>query len=303
MEQTTPVPRPIEEEGDFQELAPPRPMEPSFTLTPYVAQSQVLQKLVALGMDLSAVEKVTEAANALVQADWLADIQPRLLFLRDVGVDDAKLGRVLSKNPLLLKEAIENMQERIGYLQTKKFSQEQIAHIVTSAPLTLLLPVTYIDKKLGFLQKTFNLTGDEVRQIATRLPKLIPWKLQKLKDLRFYMKDMLGFSDSELKTMLLAVPRVFISDRHQLGKRFDFLHNMMGLSHKHLTAWPSAFRTRLHIMEQRHRFLLLLGRAQYDPTKENYVSLKALVSGRDGEFCEHVAKASSAQFYSFLKSL
>ena len=94
-----------------------------------------------------------------------------------------------------------------------------------------------------------------------------------------------------------------VSDKHQLGKRFDFLHNVMGLSHQHLVTWPAVFRSRLHILQQRHRFLLLMGRAQYDPTKENYVSLKALVSGRDRDFCFHVAKASTTQFNNFLKTL
>ena len=30
-------------------------------------------------------------------------------------------------------------------------------------------------------------------------------------DLRFYMKEMLGFSEQELKAMLLATPRVYLS--------------------------------------------------------------------------------------------
>ena len=104
---TVPTPRELQ---DLEHLPPPRPMEPSFYLAPYIPQSQVLQRLVGLGVDLSAVEKVSEAADFVVQADWDADIQPRLLFLQDVGVGDAELGHVLTKNPLLLKEDVEDMQ-------------------------------------------------------------------------------------------------------------------------------------------------------------------------------------------------
>ena len=103
----TPTPRELQ---DLQDPPPPKPMEPSYNLAPYVAKSEVLQRLVSLGVDLSVVEKVSEAADFVVQANWDADIQPRLLFLRDVGVEDAKLGHVLTKNPLLLKEDIEDMQ-------------------------------------------------------------------------------------------------------------------------------------------------------------------------------------------------
>ncbi|KAK7100151.1 hypothetical protein V1264_023144 [Littorina saxatilis] len=292
-----------EELEQLKDLPDPKPIQPSYNLAPYVAKSEVLQKLVGLGVDLSAVEKVSDAADFVVQANWDVDIQPRLLFLRDVGVDDSQLGHVLTKNPLLLKEDVEDMQMRIDYMHSKKFSKDEVSYIVKKAPLTLLLPVKYIDKKLGFLQTSFHLTGDEVRLVATKLPKIVPWKLQKLKDIRFYMKEMLGFSDKEQKAMLLATPRVYLSSKHQLGERFDFLCSTMGLTHRHLCAWPAVFRTRLHILKQRHRFLLLVGRAQYDPTQENYVSLKALVSGKDRDFCFHVAKASTAQFYNFLKTL
>ena len=98
------------EPQDLQDLPPPRPMEPSYNLAPYVAKSEVLQRLVGLGVDLSVIEKVSEAADFVVQANWDADIQPRLLFLRDVGVEDVELGHVLTKNPLLLKEDVEDMQ-------------------------------------------------------------------------------------------------------------------------------------------------------------------------------------------------
>jgi mTERF domain-containing protein len=77
----------------------------------------------------------------------------------------------------------------------------------------------------------------------------------------------------------------------------------MGLTHRQLVQWPKVFSTRLHIIKQRHRFLLLLHRAQYDETKENYVSLQALVSGRDAEFCAKVAKVPVDQYKQFLKCI
>ena len=77
----------------------------------------------------------------------------------------------------------------------------------------------------------------------------------------------------------------------------------MGLTHGHLAQWPGVLKTRLHILKQRHRFLLLLERAQYDPNKENYVSLQALVSGKDQDFCQKVAKTNVSDYYNFLKTI
>ena len=125
----TPTPRELQ---DLQDLPPPKPMEPSYNLAPYVAKSEVLQRLVSLGVDLSVVEKVSEAADFVVQANWDADIQPRLLFLQDVGVEDAKLGHVLTKNPLLLKEDMEDMQVRRATI-TNYYCKSVIMHVMCTS--------------------------------------------------------------------------------------------------------------------------------------------------------------------------
>jgi hypothetical protein len=55
---------------ELEKLPPAKPMEPSFNLAPYVAQSPVLQNLVRLGVDLTALEKVNTAANYIVQVNF-----------------------------------------------------------------------------------------------------------------------------------------------------------------------------------------------------------------------------------------
>jgi hypothetical protein len=93
-----------------------------------------------------------------------------------------------------------------------------------------------------------------------------------------------------------------ISDKYQLMTRFDYLYHTMNIPHKQMTQWPQIFRTRLSILKQRHGFLEKIGRAQYNPTKENYVSLHKLV-GNDVTFCKETAKRPSAEFNDYLKSL
>lgn len=56
-------------------------------------------------------------------------------------------------------------------------------------------------------------------------------------------------------------------------------------------------------VKQRHQFLKSLGRAQYDPSKENYVPVKALVEGTDLEFCKNYAKCNIDDLNTFLKTL
>lgn len=63
------------------------------------------------------------------------------------------------------------------------------------------------------------------------------------------------------------------------------------------------FNTRIFKIKERHLFLVYLGKAQYDPTKPNYVSLDKFVSIPDEVFCKEIAKTSVNDFEKFLKTL
>lgn len=91
--------------------------------------------------------------------------------------------------------------------------------------------------------------------------------------------------------------------QHALSERFDYIHNEMGFSHEHIVRWPTVLRTRVSIIRQRHQFLKFLKRDQFDPLHENYVSPQVLVTTRDIEFCNTVAKVPVKLFNDFLKTL
>lgn len=77
----------------------------------------------------------------------------------------------------------------------------------------------------------------------------------------------------------------------------------MNIPHSRLVQECTVLNCREIRLKQRHLFLTKLGRAQYDPNKPNYVSLKTLVTGTDSYFCTEVAKSSVKAFNIFLKSL
>ena len=88
-----------------------------------------------------------------------------------------------------------------------------------------------------------------------------------------------------------------------MRKRFDYIHNVIGFSHADIVAWPNALRKRIRDIKERHLFLEHIGRAQYNPALPNYVSLRALTTKRDTEFCDEVAKVSVKKYNEFLKTL
>lgn len=93
------------------------------------------------------------------------------------------------------------------------------------------------------------------------------------------------------------------SDGVSLLRRFEYSHSEMGLTHAQLVQFPHILLTRDFRLKQRHSYLKLLGRNQYDPLKSNYVSPLALVAGNDAEFCVNVAKTSVHDFSNFLKTI
>ena len=106
-----------------------------------------------------------------------------------------------------------------------------------------------------------------------------------------------------LETQNKTIVLFLCAGPNRLTEVFDYLHTSMGITRNQMLVWPSIFRTRPYIIRDRHLFLLALGRAQYDPCLENFVSLKVLGSSRDSEFCRNVAKCEEAEFHAFLKTL
>lgn len=132
----------ISDEDAVKIFVPPNLPPTSFTLRDYLDKSETLTNLVHLGMffqvipaclidlspdvtmppffsfffflgvNLSKLEERPNVGSMLVRLDFQEDVVPRLLFLKDLGVQDLELGAMLTKNPFLLTQSLENMQAR-----------------------------------------------------------------------------------------------------------------------------------------------------------------------------------------------
>ncbi|XP_076037453.1 mitochondrial transcription termination factor 3 [Oratosquilla oratoria] len=303
----------IMEQEDRNPLAPPKFMEdiddvapelrPTFNLAAYVNKSPTLQKLVELGVDISTWDKRQGISSLILKLEFEKDIQPYLMFLIDVGVPVEKLGRWLTINPLIFTQPLDDLEVRLNYLISKKFSEKSIKRIIERNPYWLMFSTVRIDTRLGFFQETFSLSPDELRQLATKESKLITYNLYHVKNVNFSVLEEMGFTDNEMKRLLLKIPKLWLSHGVSLMRRFDFLHNKMGITHDQLSQYPQVLRTRDMRLKQRHGFLMHLGRSQYDPTKVGYVSMHALISGTDVEFCKDVAKCSVHEYNEYLLTL
>ncbi|KAK8735463.1 hypothetical protein OTU49_005404 [Cherax quadricarinatus] len=118
----------------------------------------------------------------------------------------------------------------------------------------------------------------------------------------FAIEEEMGFSPSEMKSLLLSQPKIWRANGVSLLRRFEIAHNQIGLSHSQIVQFPQILMSRDFRIKQRHDYLKLIGRDQYDPLKPNYVSPSALVSSDDVEFCTTIAKTSVQNFNDFLKT-
>lgn len=277
-----------------------------YSFAPLVNHSETLSSLVRLGVDLTAIEK-KGLANKIVKMDFKKYIKPHVFVLHELGVPDEDLGKILSKDPQLFLEDAQNVKVRIQYLKSKKFKREEICNMVCSNSLFLRMTSERIDTKLGIYQKLFQLTGSELRRAIIHCPKSLTYHPDTVKIAKLKLVNLMGFSELQVKQMFILDPKLFnnLQDNvfHNVEDTFERLYKTMEIPHSLIAKFPQILRSDGLKLAERHRFLLKLGRAQYNPTKENYVPLKDLIESKEADFCVNIAKASVKEYYKFLKTI
>ncbi|KPP79364.1 hypothetical protein Z043_101058, partial [Scleropages formosus] len=152
----------ISEEEAIQIQAQPAMPPVSISLKDYVEQSETLQQLLLLGVDLWKLEQRPNVGSMLLRLDFQMDVKERLLFLKDVGVEDSQLGSLITRNPFILTEGLENLKARVEYLKSKKFNQQAVASMVSRAPYLLNFSIERLDNRLSFYQQTLGLSAEKI---------------------------------------------------------------------------------------------------------------------------------------------
>lgn len=105
-----------------------------YNLAYFANSNKVLQTLIEMGVLIREWDKDTSIGSFILQLDLERDIKPRLIFLHDIGLPPDTHAQIITKNPMIFKESLENLNVRIEYLRSKKFDPEGIKSIVTKAP-------------------------------------------------------------------------------------------------------------------------------------------------------------------------
>ncbi|XP_050428535.1 transcription termination factor 3, mitochondrial [Adelges cooleyi] len=286
---------------DFSSISPA--LRPTFNLASYVNESPTLQELVKLGVELYKFDGKPDVMETILKLNFERDMKPYIQFVYNCGVPTEELGTFFTKNPMIFTQHMDDLVTRINYLEYRKFSREMITEVIRKHPMWLSYSTVDIDASLGFFQNKFYLSGDNVRSVTTKLPRLITWPKRAVNLIMFSLDEEMGFNRSERKKLLLVYPKVYIMSKHHLLQRFNYVHHSMGISHDSIVIEPKILSSRLFRIKQRHEYLKYLNRAQYDCTKPNFVPLIKIVEGSDSEFCVNIAKTSVEMFNTYLKTV
>uniref|UniRef100_A0A915Q3T0 Transcription termination factor 3, mitochondrial n=1 Tax=Setaria digitata TaxID=48799 RepID=A0A915Q3T0_9BILA len=280
----------------------PLPATHSWSIAHYVNHLQVLQVLVELGMDLFEVDSTTHIGRQLVKLDW-EDVRPKLVWLiHQVGMSITDVGSYLTRNPYFLLQDLESMQIRLNYLYSKQLTKAKILRIVKKNRFWLNMDVKTIDARLGWIQKTFELTGDEVRQVIVTEPRVIMYGIGPFERLVIILNKDLEFTKEQIKSILLRDPRVFMLESSALHVTYNYLRYTMHLSKMQIADWPFCLRFSIGSIRRRHEFLVQLRKADYNEGSPNFVHLSALLQPSDQKFALNVACVYLNAYNTFLKN-
>ncbi|KAM4631083.1 transcription termination factor 3, mitochondrial [Polymixia lowei] len=275
----------------------------SASLRDYVDKSETLSKLTQLGVNLWKLEQRPNVGSMLLRLDFQTDVAPKLLFLKEIGVEDSRLGYILSHNPFILAQHLENLQARVNYFRSKNFSSKSVASMVSRAPYLLNFSVKRVDNRLAFYQQALGLSPAKTWDVVARLPRLLCGSLEPVKETLKVCKLEFGFKENEIQHIVATVPKVLTANKRKLTQIFDYLHNTMKVPHHLIAKFPQVLNSKYLRVRERHLFLQYLGKAQYDPNQPNYISLDRLVPLPEDTFCTEVASATLEDFYLFQKTL
>ena len=275
----------------------------TFDLAYLINESLTLKRFIEMGVDVYRWNQPNSKAKYVLTLNFERDCLQHLVFLNELGIKNKNLSDFLSYNPWIFKETIEDLRVRINYLESKGFNQNHIHDILIRAPYLLNLSTKMIDSKLNWYIKKFQLNQNEFHHFVIRAPKLLTLPLQDISNIYFNMNTQLGFEHIELKKLFNLYPKLFQYDYKLIELNFDFLYNEMNISKQHLLDYPPILKQSFQQLRTRCLYLKYLKRAQFDPTKSNFVSLKDLCLKTNQLFCQYVTKTSVQHYLNFMKTL
>lgn len=184
-------------------------IQPTFNFASLANKNKTIQELVKLGVALYKIEEKKGGLELLLKSSFEEDVKPYIQFLNDCGLPAEKIGKFLTQNPFIIQKDLDDLKTRVRYLRAHNFTPEMIVKIVDVNPYWLSYSTKQIDERLGWFQVEFELTGDELRQLIFKNPRLGTYKHSCLVATTFSVREEMGFEPWEVKQVLFNQPQLW----------------------------------------------------------------------------------------------
>lgn len=286
----------------------------SASFVDYIDFSETLQSLLLLGVELYKIEqKYPDALQYIPMLDLRKDVKPRLEYLISQGVLREELGEMITNNPKILDPSQDLVQfkEVFQYLRDMKFKEEELLSLVVRLPTILTIPVGDLDGILGFYQKlstnraerVIKFTNNELKSIIIRCPRLVTANLRSVYEQVRTLEVACGFTLREIRKLINGYPWILIRREKGIELLYKFYTREMKLTNEEISDFPGAFGTRIQLVYERHEYLKKLNKAQYKRDQPGYISLFALYTGADQDFCQNHQLGEVSDFWKFIKTI
>ena len=250
-------------------------------LTHYVHSTTHLQLLVGLfGVYLESIEKKNndDWKRILLRADLKLDVFPRFHVLQKfASISVLDFGQIITKCPNVLESPIENISRLLSHFEQTGFASDQIKSMIVKRPSIMLLLPTSIENSQIALQIMTELTPGQINSLIWRNPNLLEADFDKISDVRNVFRDQFLFSLSDFQKLILRCPSVLSTRRDTLVEKFVYLNREMQISNDLIADSGEVFSNSIFNIRALHLYLKSLNRAQFDPEKPLYVSLRNFI--------------------------
>ncbi len=142
-----------------------------------------------------------------------------------------------------------------------------------------------------------------MRELVISKPKLVTLPLKIISDVRFCLKDFLGFDTNKINDFIVKYPKLFTKDIQILQSNYTYLTRVVKLSNEQIATYIPVLQTPLNLLKTRYAFLKHLGRLQFDVAKPNFISIKNMVDHDEKKFLSKYAKSTEEEYKNFMKNI
>jgi mTERF domain-containing protein len=192
-----------------------------------------------LGLDQAGVARLIDKHPLILQADVEGALKPRLAYLQSLGLAPEAAVAVVRRHPSLLSVSSAALQERVDYLRGLGLTRREVARLCAAqAPVLACSVADKLAPLVALLQEELGCQGEALRRVLARSGLLS--RAPDTVRARAAAWRALGLDGEALLGALRRFPRLLLYpiDEPKYRRKIAFLREELGVAPAALAAFP-----------------------------------------------------------------